>query len=137
MATKIPIGLIAVVVARAFAADCLGDPGEPVPSAEWRSALAADFPYQATPPAAGAAKAAGSPSAPRPADPSVIALPAFVVQEASPRGPSSSAMMPTAAAPPRTVAQKLGIGDHEIKLKHVTLHCTTFLFLPILVGIDW
>ena len=137
MAPKISIGLIAAVAAAAFAADCRGDPGEPAPSSAWRTALAADFPYQATPPAAAATPAARSSVAPGPADPGLITLSAFVVRDASERGPGLSAPMPAAANPPRTVAQKLGIGDHAIKLRHVTLHCTTVLFVPILVGIDW
>jgi hypothetical protein len=45
--------------------------------------------------------------------------------------------MQSAPTPPRTLAQRLWIGDHELRLKHVTLHCTTILFVPILVGMDW
>jgi hypothetical protein len=99
-------------------------------TSEWRASLSAEFTYAGAPRSA----SASTPSAALAADPGVPALPAFIVVE-SPTGPGPAPQ--PVEPPPKTVAQKLGFGEHTVAMKHVQLKYVTALYIPFLVQLAW
>jgi hypothetical protein len=102
---------------------------------DWRASLVSEFPYDTSP----AAKAPDRPSrAPEPiqTDSGVAALPAFIV-----KGSRGDAFPPLQTIPSpnpsTTLVQKLGIGEHEAKLKHATIRWATILYVPFFIQVAW
>jgi hypothetical protein len=110
------------------------DAATPVP--EWRAALRSEVRFgPAAAPAKDAPVVAAAPTSPAPADPNIVQMAPYTLQESRMNLPSVEAAIETPSPGPKPV--KWGTGVHAKEFKHVTLFYYSILYVPIVAGFSW